>query len=281
MDKSPLITLLRTIGMLFPGNRLKTWVYLNWIHRPRKWLRLSLSSFYRMDHIYDVISEFTKTYKGSFSILEFGVADGYAFTKKLYATQYLKVADRITVHGFDTFEGMHATDDARDKDLVARDGWVEGQFTASYEKLLSYCQQHYSNFALHRGYFSDTLTEAFLEQFIDAPPILIWIDCDYYTSAKSAMERLMPYIPSGCVIYFDEYEFNYGSRATGEARLVHEINRGMFGEQYELILDRHLSLNLNRVYRFINLEAPVTFERFVPMNLATELRRRTNDSPFP
>lgn len=83
------------------------------------------------------------------------------------------------------------------------------------------------------------------------------------------------------MIYFDEYEFNHGSRFTGEARVVHEINQGQFGEGVELVLDTDLSLASKRVYRFINLNVRTQFVPRVKTNLPTALRRRTNDSPFP
>ena len=67
-----------------------------------------------MDHVYAVIEEFKRSYKGPFSILEFGVADGYAFAKKAYATRYLGMEDSIVCHGFDSFEGLPETDDQRD-----------------------------------------------------------------------------------------------------------------------------------------------------------------------
>ena len=238
-------------------------------------------SFYRMDHIYEVIREFRRDYRGSFSILEFGVADGYAFTKKLYATRYLGMADRIVLHGFDSFEGMPAPTIAGDRDLVANDGWVEGQFNANYENLKSYCCSKYQNFQLHKGYFEDTLTHDFLESLRAAPPLLIWIDCDYYSSARAVFERLIPYIPTGCVIYFDDIDFNFGSRFSGEAKIIYEINAGMLGNDVELVLDSNLSLSSKRIYRFINADNPNVYERVVPLNTATELRHRTNDSPFP
>ena len=84
-DKSPLIKIMRLIGKFLPGDYLKTTFYLNAIAKLRKALRLLLNSFYRMDHIYEVLQEFKSTYKGNFSILEFGKADGYSFTKMLYA----------------------------------------------------------------------------------------------------------------------------------------------------------------------------------------------------
>ena len=234
-----------------------------------------------MDHLYAVIREAKKNYVGRFSILEFGVADGYAFTKKLYATRYLAMADRITVHGFDTFEGMPKTVDQRDFDLIANDGWVEGQFNADFDSLNTYCLSRYENFQLHKGFFRETLTDGLLQTFKEELPILVWIDCDYYSSAKEVFERLIPFIPSGCIVYFDEYEFNYGSRFTGEARIVHEINHGYFGQGLELVRDRELSWNSDRVYRFINLHAANAFERIEKMNTPEGGRRRSNDSPLP
>jgi hypothetical protein len=103
ISPSPLMTLLRLFSKLLPGDYLKTLFYLNLIEKPRRLLRLSLNTFYRMDHVYAVLKEFKHHYKGNFSILEFGTSDGYAFTKMLYATKYLNMADRVIVHTFDSF----------------------------------------------------------------------------------------------------------------------------------------------------------------------------------
>ncbi len=282
MAKKPaFITFLSIIGNFFPGNFLKTFIYLNFIHKPRKLVYLLIESFYRMDHIYEVIKEFKSNYNGDFSILEFGVADGYAFTKKLYATKYLKMEDRIIVHGFDTFEGMPETNEKSDKDLIADDGWVKGQFKTEFEKLNEYCGKNYNNFEFHRGYFSDSITPQFLETLNTNLPILIWIDSDFYSSAKQIFDKLIPNIPNGCVIYFDEPEYNYGSRFTGESKLIYEVNHGKFGEGLELILDTNLSLNQKRVYRFFNFNTEPKYQKIIKENNESELHKRTNDSPFP
>jgi hypothetical protein len=83
------------------------------------------------------------------------------------------------------------------------------------------------------------------------------------------------------VIYFDEYEFNFGSRFTGEARLIHEINTGALGQSIELVLDKELSWDLSRCYRFVNERATSRLERLVELRHATDLRKRGNDSPLP
>ena len=95
-------------------------------------------------------------------------------------------------------------------------------------------------------------------------------------------ERVLPYIPNGCGIYFDDFELlNFGSRFTGEARFVAELNAGKFGDDVELILDPALSLDSKRVYRFFRFNSEVQYERVSPGLSADSVRKRGNDSPLP
>jgi hypothetical protein len=279
--KSPLITILHLLGKLLPGDHLKTTCYLKLIGRPRKSLRLALMSFYRMELVYDVLIEVKASYKGTFSILEFGTAEGYAFTKMLNATKYLGMDERVTVHAFDSFEGMPAPVDAKDLDLITNDCWVKGQYRGSYEALNEYCSRHYRNYQIHKGYFEDTLSNELLGVLQKSLPILVWVDCDYYSSTRTVFERLIHILPNGCVIYFDDYELNFGSRFTGEARIVHEINHGMFGDGIELVLDSTLSLSSRSVYRFIRYDSEIQYEPVVRNRMTGSIHPRSNDSPFP
>jgi hypothetical protein len=281
-NSSPFIRFLALLARLMPGDYLRTFVYLNLIEAPRRLLRQALTTFYRMDHIYAVLREFGRGYRGEFSILEFGTSDGYSFTKMLFATRYLGLEDRVVVHAFDSFEGMPPAADRRDRNIVDGDDWIEGEYRGRYEDLVAYCDRHYRNHRIHRGYFEDTLTPAFLESLRERKPILVWIDCDYYSSARTVMERLLPHLPNGCVIYFDEADaLNFGSRFTGEMRLIHEINHGLFGD-VELIPDLKLSLDSRRVYRFVRFDSEL---RFDPVERACGrpefVHHRTNDSPLP
>jgi macrocin-O-methyltransferase TylF-like protien len=282
VNGSRLMKALRVLSKILPGDYLKTAFYLNFINKPRNLLRLALNTFYRMDHVYAVLNEFKRDYRGNFSILEFGTSDGYAFTKMLYATRYLGMADRVLVHTFDSFRGMPAPQGERDRDLVSRNDWVEGEFRGRYEELAEYCAQHYQNYQIHKGFFEQTLTREFLESLRVHQPILVWFDCDYYSSARVVWERLMDYLPNGCVIYFDEYEqLNFGSRFTGEARLVYEVNRGCFGEDVELVLDSRLSLDTKRIYRFVRFQPNNRYEQLFQDHSAEMVHYRTNDSPLP
>ena len=281
-DKSPLIRVLRFFSALLPGEYLKTAFYLNVIDTPRRVMRQALFSFYRYDHVYSVLKEFAHCYAGPFSVLEFGTSDGYSFVKLLYATRHLKLTDRAMVHTFDSFEGMPAAVDEKDRDWTSGDDWVPGQFKGRYEELEAYCAQHYGNYRIHRGYFEQSIDGEFLASLERYPPALIWIDCDYYSSAKVIFERLIDRIPNGCVIYFDDLDnLNYGSRFTGESRLVHEINHGLLGDNIELVIDTAMSLNSRRIYRFFRLPPNRLFQRLGQSNSAEHVRHHADGSPLP
>jgi Macrocin-O-methyltransferase (TylF) len=281
--RSPAIGLLRAAGRLLPGDYLKTLLYLYVVEAPRRMLRKALFQFYRYDHVYAVLRDCKKRYRGRFSILEFGTSAGYSFVKLLYATHFLGLEDRVTVYGFDSFEGMPRPAGRCDEDLVEGDSWRVAQFRGNLEELQSYCAKRYRNFRLHKGWFETSLNCATLFPLQTELPVLVWIDVDYYSSARTVLERLIPYLPNGCVVYFDEYDnLNYGSRLTGEARLVHEINHGLLGEEIELMLDRELSMSSTRVYRFMRFgDGP----RYVPLTCENQVagapRRPGSGSPFP
>src|SRR4051794_41912541 len=88
-NPSPFIRLLALLARLVPGDHLRTFVYLNLIEAPRRLLRQALTTFYRMEHIYAVLREFSRDYRGRFSVLVFGTSVGYSFTQILVGTRYL------------------------------------------------------------------------------------------------------------------------------------------------------------------------------------------------
>jgi hypothetical protein len=282
MKRPGMIRLLRGVARLLPGEYLKTAFYLNCVDRPRRMLRDALFAFYRYDHVYALLREVAELQSGRYSVLEFGTSDGYSFVKLLYAIRYLGLEHKVMVHTFDSFEGMPASADVRDRNWASRDDWAPGQFRGDYEALQEYCSSRYSNYSIHRGYFEDSIDAPFLASLDDHLPVLIWIDCDYYSSAKTVLTRLIDRIPNGAVIYFDEFDnLNFGSRLTGEARLVHEINTGMMGPDIELVPDFRLSLHSRRVYRFMRIPPNRVLFESEEHNAPDQVRRRSDGSPLP
>lgn len=68
------LKLLQLMRKTIPSTDWKTFLYIHMVYATRKFLRSSLTGPYWMDHVYKVIREFQRFYKGNFSILEFGVA---------------------------------------------------------------------------------------------------------------------------------------------------------------------------------------------------------------
>jgi hypothetical protein len=173
-----------------------------------------------------VLRKARKSLKGEFSILEFGTAHGYAFTKMLYPTRFLGMEDRVRVHAFDTFEGMPESHDPRDRDHVSGESWKPGQFSGRYAELEAYCWSRCRNHEIHKGLFEDTLTPQLLESLRRWKPLLVWVDCDFYTSTRSAMERLLPFLPRGLARCYRfvrmgsdlQYERIDGGRSTDTVR---------------------------------------------------------------
>ncbi len=277
------VRLLRLLSFLLPGDRLKTAFYLGCIDWPRRTLREGFFAFYRFDHVYAALREFRATIAGRASILEFGTSDGYSFAKLLYATRYLGLESRVALHTFDTFEGMPPPADEKDREWITGDDWVAGEFKGRYEALREYCRKKgFRNAHVHRGRFEESIDADVFAALEESPPMLIWVDCDYYSSTRTIFERLIHLIPNGCIIYFDEFDnLNFGSRLTGEARLVHEINHGLFGENTELVPDPRLSLHSRRIYRFVRVPPNRMLPLLRPENTGDRVRRRANGSPLP
>jgi hypothetical protein len=213
---------------------LKVWRV---IRRPRGARFPALNVLQRMDHIHALLADFRDRCSGELCILGLGAADGYSFIKMLYAARYLGMEERVTVHAFDSARGTQP-------------GAAQSQ--AQFDHLRGYCAAKYPNFRIHQGRFEQTMTPAVLDRLRASRPVLVCLGCDGYAAVKSAMQRLIPYLSHGCVLYFDECDSRrYGSRISDEARLVREVNRGLFGSDIELVLDRKLGLGSGRLYRFL------------------------------
>ena len=60
-------------------------------------------------------------------------------------------------------------------------------------------------------------------------PSIVTVDCDYYSSAKLALEFLKPLLRSGAVFYFDDIWSFHGHPEMGELKAINEFNCGDHG----------------------------------------------------
>jgi hypothetical protein len=168
----------------------------------------------------------------SYSMLEFGVATGASFRTLLHfrdvCLRKYKLTTPVFAVGFDTFDGMPAAREG-DESLIWKAGDLPSNLAEVQRSLV-----HFSNFRLVKGLFSDTLPNE-IEALRSAPPIFVSIDCDYYSSTMDVLSVVLPLMPNGALLYFDDVNVNLGSRRTGQLRAIDEVNAGKFGEHLELI----------------------------------------------
>jgi len=133
-------------------------------------------------------------------MLEFGVYRGMSL---------IEIARRSaqTVHGFDSFEGL--PEDWTYYQKQGRFG-LEGAVPKFEQK----------NIELHTGWFDATLPP-FLQSH-PGPARFVHIDCDLYSSTRTALEQLAERLVAGTVIVFDEY-LNYPGWEQHEFRAFQEF----------------------------------------------------------
>lgn len=143
--------------------------------------------------------------------LEFGVRSGRS------VNHIARRRPGVTVHGFDSFEGLPEP----------WTGWTMDRGAFGGEGIPSV----EPNVELHVGWFDETLP-AFLDAH-GGPVAFVHVDSDIYQSAHTVLDGLAPRFRPGSVIVFNEY-FNYPNWKQHEFRAFHEFCRD-HGAQYDYL----------------------------------------------
>lgn len=137
---------------------------------------------------------------------EFGLFRGYTFFQAYNHSKALGL-DIPHFYGFDSFEGLPSADG-----IDQADGrFFEGQFACSkedVEKSLTDNGVDSSRITLVKGFYEDSLTEILREKHDFRPASVVLFDCDYYSSTRTAMLWMQPYIEVGTILLFDDW-FSY------------------------------------------------------------------------
>ncbi|MDX1571651.1 MAG: class I SAM-dependent methyltransferase [Xanthomonadales bacterium] len=114
-------------------------------------------------------------------IVECGVFHGHSIRVMADLTE-------LPVHGFDSFEGLP-------------EAW--GHLPAGSYSTEGRLPDVPAGVTLHRGWFEDTLPR-FVADHADATIALAHIDCDLYSSTRTALAALQPLFRPGSVLVFDD-----------------------------------------------------------------------------
>jgi O-methyltransferase len=152
--------------------------------------------------------------------LEFGVYVGTSLLCMDRASKALGL-DSVRLFGFDSFEGL--------PDAAAEDhgGWVPGQFRADLDfvrEKLTRGGVDWSRTVLIPGWFEDTLRPGLAEQLGIEKAGVVMIDCDLYSSARTALDFCAPLIRTAAAVVFDDWNSGgLASRGLGERQAFDEF----------------------------------------------------------
>lgn len=150
--------------------------------------------------------------------LEFGTFNGTSL-----ACMYRTVQDadlpNVRLFGFDSFEGL--------PESAANDGWVPGRYQIDYPYVVKWLSRQgidWQRVFLIKGWYSDTLNDALIQQHGIAKASIIMVDCDAYQSAKEALDFCAPLIDKWAVVFFDDWHSaGRAARNLGEKRAFDEF----------------------------------------------------------
>ncbi|MGF1634303.1 MAG: TylF/MycF/NovP-related O-methyltransferase [Phycisphaerae bacterium] len=134
--------------------------------------------------------------------LEFGVYNGSSLACAYHATQRAG-AGHMRLFGFDSFEGL--PDNAHDQDGGL---WHATQFCMAEANARAYLRDHGVTFDrthLIKGWFDDTCSPTTLAKHQIRQVGLLMIDCDLYSSAKTALTFAGPLLQQTSIILFDDW----------------------------------------------------------------------------
>ncbi len=157
------------------------------------------------------------------SVVECGVFRGFGLMTWAHLSAVLEPANLTRrIYGFDSFEGFPAVSE---HDATAHMAPVPGELNAdSYEELSRvidiYDQDrflgHIDKVHLVKGNVVDTVPK-FVEEHPHLVISLLFLDVDLYEPTKAAIEHLLPRMPKGSVLAFDQLD---NPLWPGEARAV-------------------------------------------------------------
>jgi len=154
---------------------------------------------------------------------EFGLYKGYTFFTAYRVAQRLGLTE-TNFYGFDSFQGLPPVED------VDKTGgrFFEGQFTYNRQKVEKNLRQHGMDFKkvrLIEGFFDDTLNEGLKKDIAARNAGVVMMDCDLYSSTRTALDWLEGLITDKTIVVFDDwYSFTEGEEL-GQQRALKEFQQ--------------------------------------------------------
>ena len=159
--------------------------------------------------------------------LEFGVYRGSSFVTAYYSAKSFAMSD-MRFFAFDSFEGLpHGEGHHK-----------EGQHSCDehlFQSIISKAGVPLSRSVIVKGFYDETLTTATVDEHNISKVAMAYIDCNLYTSTKTALNFIAPFISPGSIIIFDDWHvFGRDNDDFGEAKAFQEWD---LKDQFEIFFD--------------------------------------------
>jgi len=149
--------------------------------------------------------------------LEFGVYNGSS-TKQFFRALKINKVEKKNFFLFDTFEGLPSPKGKKDKYKF----WAKGTFKYSLTQLKTdLANLGLKNVKFIKGEYSKSLKNLKLK----INPGIVVMDCDYFSSTKSALNYLKNNLTEGTIIYFDDINTFYKNPYKGMYSAILDFNK--------------------------------------------------------
>jgi hypothetical protein len=197
----------RMVNSYTPEKSLENWIYY-WLH---------FQNF-----------GYAKDFGPKNCYYEFGTGWGGTLTSflkasKRFSRDYNFDLSKLKIVLFDSFEGLPEVK-AKEDDHPE---WGKGKFAYSKDHISQIIRNHgfpLENVTFIEGFFENTLNEKTLERMRLAPPSIITVDVDYYSSTKLMLDFLVPLLNSGVTFYFDDIHSFFLHPDMGQLKAISEFN---------------------------------------------------------
>ena len=164
--------------------------------------------------------------------------EGYYFEFGCHSARTMKLAWKHTRHlfnwtyvGFDSFEGLPEIERI-DRQQI----WEKGKLKTAEEEFVREVVRAgmpRDRLMTIKGFYDQSLTPTLAQSLLPRKAAVIYVDSDLYASAVPVLRFIRPFLQTGTIIVFDDWNCFHGDPDKGERRAWAEFTRANADLRFE------------------------------------------------
>jgi len=150
-----------------------------------------------------------------------------------------------TYVAFDSFEGLPEMDPSDSMPI-----WKKGDLKTTETDFVTTVVKHgmpRKKLKIVKGFYDHSLTPELRDRLLPQKAVVVYIDCDLYSSTISALEFSRDFLQKGTIIVFDDWFCFYGDPDKGERRAFGEFRV----RHPELIFEDYIQTNEAKAFIYL------------------------------